>query len=77
MGAPESQTIGGGGIAGITAALEAAEKGHDTVLPEKSPSRGGRVARMHLYFPKLCPPHGVGDGGVFRGNHALALIITG
>ncbi len=46
----------GGGIAGITAALEAAEAGHDVVLIEKSPSLGGRVAAMNRYFPKLCHP---------------------
>lgn len=46
----------GGGIAGITAALEAAEAGHDVVLIEKGPSLGGRVARMNRYFPKLCHP---------------------
>ena len=46
----------GGGIAGITAALEAAEVGHQVVLIEKNPYLGGRVAQMHRYFPKLCPP---------------------
>lgn len=46
----------GGGIAGITAALEAAEAGHDVVLIEKSPTLGGRVAAMNRYFPKLCHP---------------------
>ncbi|MBF0325216.1 FAD-dependent oxidoreductase [Magnetospirillum moscoviense] len=46
----------GGGIAGITAAVEAAEAGHDVVLIEKSPSLGGRVAQMNRYFPKLCHP---------------------
>jgi quinone-modifying oxidoreductase, subunit QmoA len=46
----------GGGIAGITSALEAAEAGCHVILIEKSPYLGGRVARMHRYFPKLCPP---------------------
>ena len=46
----------GGGVAGITAALEAAETGYDVVLVEKGPSLGGRVAALHQYFPKLCPP---------------------
>lgn len=46
----------GGGIAGITAAVEAAEAGCEVILAEKSPSLGGRVARSNLYFPKLCPP---------------------
>ncbi|HEY3359265.1 MAG TPA: FAD-dependent oxidoreductase [Polyangia bacterium] len=55
---PASGTIMvvGGGIAGLTAALEAAEADHDVVLVEKAESLGGRVARMHRYFPKLCPP---------------------
>lgn len=46
----------GGGVAGITTALEAAETGYDVVLVEKGPSLGGRVAGLHQYFPKLCPP---------------------
>jgi quinone-modifying oxidoreductase subunit QmoA len=46
----------GGGIAGITSALEAAEAGCRVVLAEKSAFLGGRVARMYRYFPKLCPP---------------------
>ncbi|MFH1575320.1 MAG: FAD-dependent oxidoreductase, partial [Acidobacteriota bacterium] len=46
----------GGGVAGITAAVEAAEAGCRVVLVEKEPFLGGRVARTHLYFPKLCPP---------------------
>jgi len=46
----------GGGISGITAALETSEAGCEVVLVEKSASLGGRVARLHQYFPKLCPP---------------------
>ena len=55
---PESQTIlvVGGGIAGITAALEAAETGYDVVLLEQGPVLGGRVSRLNRYFPKLCHP---------------------
>jgi quinone-modifying oxidoreductase subunit QmoA len=57
-GGPQSQTIlvVGGGIAGITAAVEAAEIGHDVVLLEKGPTLGGRVAQLNRYFPKLCHP---------------------
>jgi quinone-modifying oxidoreductase subunit QmoA len=47
----------GGGIAGITAALEAAEAGYDVTIVEKNPYLGGRVAQLHRYFPKLCPPY--------------------
>jgi quinone-modifying oxidoreductase subunit QmoA len=46
----------GAGMAGITAALEAAEAGRDVVLVEREASVGGRVLRTHHYFPKLCPP---------------------
>jgi quinone-modifying oxidoreductase subunit QmoA len=46
----------GGGISGITAAVEAAEVGHEVVLVEREPCLGGRVARMYQYFPKMCPP---------------------
>ncbi len=46
----------GSGMAGMSAALEAAEAGYDVYLVEKDASAGGRVARMHRFFPKLCPP---------------------
>ena len=46
----------GGGISGLTTALEAAEVGYEVFLVEKNPYLGGRVAQMNKYFPKLCPP---------------------
>lgn len=46
----------GGGFAGITAALEAAEIGHEVYIVETNPYLGGRVAQLNQYFPKLCPP---------------------
>ena len=46
----------GGGISGLTAALEAAEVGNDVVLIDRNPYLGGRVAQLNQYFPKLCPP---------------------
>jgi quinone-modifying oxidoreductase subunit QmoA len=46
----------GAGVAGVTAALEAAEAGYSVVLCEREAFVGGRVTRMYQYFPKLCPP---------------------
>lgn len=46
----------GGGFAGITAALEAAELGYEVYIVETNPYLGGRVAQLNQYFPKLCPP---------------------
>jgi len=53
----QSILVVGGGMSGITAALEAAEAGHEVYLVEKNPYLGGRVAQLHQYFPKLCPPY--------------------
>jgi quinone-modifying oxidoreductase, subunit QmoA len=46
----------GGGIAGITAALEAAECGRRVILVERDATLGGRTALLHRYFPKMCHP---------------------
>ena len=53
-----SQTIlvVGGGISGMTAALEAAECGRQVVLAERDPTLGGRTALLYRYFPKMCHP---------------------
>lgn len=58
MAANQSDTVVviGGGISGITVAVEAAETGAYVTLIEKEPFIGGRVYRMHQYFPKLCSP---------------------
>jgi quinone-modifying oxidoreductase, subunit QmoA len=53
----QSILVVGGGMSGITAAIEAAEAGHEVFLVEKNPYLGGRVAQLHQYFPKLCPPY--------------------
>jgi len=52
----ETILVVGGGISGMTAALEAAECGKNVVLVEKNPSLGGRVSQLYKYFPKLCHP---------------------
>ena len=53
-----SQTIlvVGGGISGMTAALEAAECGREVLLVERGPTLGGRTSRLYRYFPKMCHP---------------------
>lgn len=52
----ETILVVGGGISGMTAALEAAETGKRVVLVEKRPYLGGRVSQLYKYFPKLCHP---------------------
>jgi quinone-modifying oxidoreductase subunit QmoA len=47
----ETILVVGGGISGMTAALEAAECGKNVVLIEKNPSLGGRVSQLYRYFP--------------------------
>jgi quinone-modifying oxidoreductase subunit QmoA len=56
VSSPRPLLVVGAGIAGITAALEAAEAGKEAVLVEREQAVGGRVLRSHQYFPKLCPP---------------------
>jgi quinone-modifying oxidoreductase, subunit QmoA len=53
----QSMLVVGGGMSGLSAAIEAAEAGHEVYLVEKNPYLGGRVAQLHKYFPKLCPPY--------------------
>jgi quinone-modifying oxidoreductase subunit QmoA len=57
MGDDKNILVIGGGISGISTALEAAETGYKVVLVEKEAFLGGRVARINKYFPKVCPPY--------------------
>ncbi|WP_040333220.1 CoB--CoM heterodisulfide reductase iron-sulfur subunit A family protein [Candidatus Magnetobacterium casense] len=57
MSDKKSILVIGGGISGITTAIEAAETGYNTIIVEKNPYLGGRVAQLNRYFPKLCPPY--------------------
>jgi len=56
MNENKSILVVGGGMSGITAAVEAAEVGYEVYLVEKNAYLGGRVAQNNQYFPKLCPP---------------------
>ena len=56
MAGEKTVLVVGGGISGITAAVEAADAGCKTILVERLPYLGGRVAQLNKYFPKLCPP---------------------
>ncbi len=53
----QSILVVGGGMSGLSAAIEAAEAGHEVYLVERNPYLGGRVAQLHQYFPKMCPPY--------------------
>ena len=46
----------GGGISGITTAVEIAEVGKEVILIEQKPYLGGNGRKMNNYFPKLGPP---------------------
>ncbi|MCW8955621.1 MAG: FAD-dependent oxidoreductase [Gammaproteobacteria bacterium] len=52
----ETILVVGGGVSGMTTALEAAEAGKQVILVEKRPYVGGRVTQLYKYFPKLCFP---------------------
>jgi quinone-modifying oxidoreductase subunit QmoA len=52
----ETILVVGGGISGMTAAIEAAETGKRVVLVEKRAYLGGRVSQFYKYFPKMCFP---------------------
>jgi heterodisulfide reductase subunit A len=50
--APGALVIGGG-IAGIQAALDLADAGHQVYLVEKAPSIGGKMAQLDKTFPTM------------------------
>ena len=67
---PESQEINkaimvvGGGIAGITAALESAAAGYETVLVEKAERLGGWMAKLKKSIPTSAPYEDLEDPGI-------------
>lgn len=54
----------GGGISGMTSALEAAKAGYEVCLVEKNSSLGGWMARLYKQFPKHPPYHELEDTGI-------------
>jgi len=53
--AERSLLVVGGGVSGLTAALEAADSGSDVVLVEKTSNLGGWLARFHQMYPTRPP----------------------
>lgn len=53
IGLTKRALVIGGGIAGIQAALDIANSGHEIVLVEREPSIGGRMAQLDKTFPTL------------------------
>ena len=60
----KSILVVGGGIAGITAALEAAKAGHQVQLVEKTDRLGGWLAKQHKSVPRKPPYRELEDPGV-------------
>ena len=53
IGLTKRALVIGGGIAGIQAALDIANSGHEVVLVEREPTIGGRMAQLDKTFPTL------------------------
>ena len=60
----KSLMVVGGGIAGMTAALEAARTGYDVKLVEKSDMLGGWLARQHKSIPTKPPYRELEETGI-------------
>ena len=53
--ASNSILVIGGGFSGLTAALEAAELGHEVFIVEKTPFLSGRVMQLNKIFSQAVP----------------------
>jgi len=72
----------GGGITGMTSALEAAKAGYDVVLVEKAPELGGWMKRLWKQYPKSPPylelqPTGVDEKIKEVMSHTKIKVYTG
>lgn len=63
----------GGGVSGLTAALEAANTGYEALIVEKAPRLGGWAAQLHRRVPDREPFRDPADTGVA----ALAGAVSG
>lgn len=52
----KSALVIGGGVAGINASIDIGGTNNEVCLIEKNPFLGGKVAGLHRYFPRMCPP---------------------
>ena len=67
----------GGGIAGIIASIELADKGYQVYLIERSPSIGGHMAQLSKTFPTLdCSQCILTPKMVYAAQHPNIRIIT-
>lgn len=67
----------GAGIAGITAAIDLADAGHEVVLVERLPSIGGRMLQLSETFPTLdCAQCTLTPRTVETGQHRNIRLLT-
>jgi heterodisulfide reductase subunit A len=67
----------GGGVAGIMASIELADKGYKVYLVERKPSIGGHMAQLSKTFPTLdCSQCILTPKMVYASQHPLIEIIT-
>ncbi len=68
--------IVGGGVAGMQAAISAAENGLTSLIVEREPILGGRIAHKHLLFPTFTPATEIIDSLLDRINRNSEKYIT-
>jgi len=65
----------GGGVSGMTAALDVDRKGFDVVLVEKQEKLGGRLNDLHTLFPAMNPAQELVDDLVARVENAKRIKV--
>jgi quinone-modifying oxidoreductase, subunit QmoB len=71
----------GGGITGITAAMEVADAGYEVILVEKDKELGGPLGRVHMHYPTRAPytdlvENGLKDKILKVGSHPKITVYT-